>query len=165
MPGQNESRLGSRSNPVPLGQTVEFIERNYGKEQRIRLTLTEYAWGEDAERIRNAEESYIRYGAHEGRIYVLAHFQAEYVEGPADETWSVAHHDDFKAEAHNVMVGVFINSWDGALRGVAYPGGVLSGWIAFEVPKGTEPSEVRVVYDPSWRAYDTEVWFSLTPPQ
>ncbi|NLD44028.1 MAG: hypothetical protein GX657_11105 [Chloroflexi bacterium] len=152
---------GTRANPISAGSTAIFY---VSSDRKVALTLRESLWGEAAEAIRNEDEEYITYGAHSGNVLVLARFEASYLSGPADSTWSINHSSDFQPEIRNVLDSVFSTSWRDALHGVMYPGGTVSGWVSFQVPDGTDPSEVRLRYSPGFSFLDRpEIWFSLVP--
>jgi len=148
-------KIGVRSNPIPIGQSVEFTTSS---KEHVRLTLTRVAWGEEAEALRNADEKFITYHATEGNVMLLVYFEADYLDGPQDEKWGISWLD-FNVEIQKVLYRLPISVWDKELRGTAYPGGTLAGWLELQVPVGTTAEDVKIVYNPTFE--DIELWFAV----
>lgn len=147
-------KVGSRSNPLPMGQPIEFTTSS---KEHIRLTLTRVVRGAEAEAIRNAGAQFLHYGPGEGNEFLLAYFAAEYLDGPQDEPWSIDWMD-FSSEVMNVL-STFMTTWDKEIGGVAYPGGTLAGWVELRVPIGTLASDIKIRYNPTFS--DIEFWFAV----
>ncbi len=147
-------KIGSRSSPVPFGQAIEFLEDG----KTIKMTLARAAWGEEADTIRNAGETFMTYHAPEGKVMLVVYFEIEYLDGPQDETWGTSWLD-FSAEINKVLYNLPITVWDEELRGLAYPGGALTGWFELTAPIGVGMESVKLIYKPSFE--DIEVWFAV----
>jgi len=146
--------VGSRSNPVRLGEPHEFVDE---RGRRLRLRLVRAVRGEEARQIVNAGDSFMTWSPIEGREFLVGDFEVAYLDGPVDTLFGIRGMD-FTTEADNELLAhtIFL-SMEGKIEGAFYPGGQTSGWTVFQVPIG---SEVRgIYYEPLFG--DIEIWFAV----
>jgi len=132
----DESQVGfSRSNPAPIGTTLEFEEEDdwsYG-DYKVKITLKSIirgnvAWNmiEDANMFNDEPGS--------GNEYILAKIKFEYIESSEDVKFDLSDYD-FDAVSENGMVydNPSIVQPDPKLDADLYPGSSNEGWGVFEV--------------------------------
>lgn len=156
--------LGKRSNPVPLGEWIEFQDTYYesiesfdGIEGTFRLRITEVERGDRAfEQLK--EENQFNEPAPEGNEWIIVHLEIEMLEGNEDVPYSIVPFMSIMSSVGNEVSQDDWGTLDGNEFGYAdlFPGGSHSGRDTFYVPVGDESLLVYEV------GFDTGIYFSIT---
>ena len=156
--------LGKRSNPVPVGEWIEFQDSYYENiesfdaiEGTLKLRITEVERGDAAFEKLMAENQFNE-PAPEGHEWVIAHLEIEMVEGDEDTPYTVVPFISIMASTGNEVSQDAWATLDGNEFGHVdlFPGGSHSGRVAYYAPI---EDESLLVYEVG---FDTGIYFSLS---
>jgi len=161
---ENTSDIGKRSNPVPIGEWVEFQDSYYESiesmdaiDGKFRLRLTDIERG-DAALDQLMEENQFNEPAPEGNEWVIAEFEIEMIDGDEDVPYTVVPFINVMASTGNEITQDEYGTLDGNEFGYVdlFPGGSHSGRVSKYVPIDDESLLVYEI------GFDTGIYFSFT---
>lgn len=138
----DEGQLGKRSNPVPLGEWIEFEDVYYESfeswdeiEARLKVRILEVIRGETAYDQLVAENEFNE-PAHEGHEWVIAHLEIEMLEGDEDAPYLVSPFINVISSTGSEVPQDDYGTLEGNEFGYVdlFPGGTHSGRLSFYVP-------------------------------
>lgn len=156
--------LGKRSNPVPIGEWIEFKDTYYESiessdqiEGTFKLRITEVERGDSAfEQL--IEENEFNEPAPEGHEWIIAHFETEMLDGDEDSPYTVVPFINVMSSSGNEVSQDEYGTLDGDEFGYVdlFPGGSHSGRVTNYVPEGDES---LLVYE---YGLESGIYFSIT---
>ncbi|MFY9613325.1 MAG: hypothetical protein ACOXZT_08730 [Tissierellaceae bacterium] len=156
-------KLGKRSNPVPLGEWIEFKDTYYESlesfdaiEGTFRLRISQVERGEEVlEKLKS--ENQFNEPAPEGHEWVIVHMEIEMLEGDEDVPYTVVPFTSIIASTGNEVSQDDWATLDGNEFGYVdlFPGGSHSGRLTAYVPVGDDALFVYEI------GFDTGLYFSL----
>lgn len=157
-----EVEVGTRSNPVPLGEAVLIEDSTYDdSDNRLdvvyELKITDVIRGEEAYDIL-LEENQFNEPAPEGYEWVIANLEVELIEGDDDYPFTIVSWDKIIASTGSEVSQDDYGTLAGNEFGYSdlFPGGTHSGRTTFYVPEEDES-----LY--AWEVmFDKTYYFSLT---
>lgn len=142
----SSSNVGKRSNPVPIGQWIEFEDTYYESlesfdaiDGRFKLRITEVERGEEAfEQL--IEENQFNEPGPEGYEWIIVNFEIEMLEGDEDAPYTVVPFISVMSSSGNEVSQDDWATLDGNEFGHVdlFPGGSHSGRVTKYVPEGDE---------------------------
>lgn len=159
-----DDNLGKRSNPVPIGEWIEFQDTYYesiesfdGIEGTFRIRITEIERGDTAFEQLVAENEFNE-PAPEGYEWIIAHFEIEMLDGDEDIPYTVVPFISVMASTGNEVSQDDWATLDGNEFGHVdvFPGGSHSGRDTYYVPVGDDS---LLVYE---TGLDSGIYFSIT---
>lgn len=145
------SKIGARSQPAPWGQAFTIKEKDFEVTMKLAGVL------------RHAEaDAKINTGAvlksspQDGQEFYMAQVSVDYLAGDKDKAVTFEY-NDWSIDVQDTLRGATVSIHKEILKASLYPGGKTTGYVLFQIPKGTEPRAVR------YRKFlaDTEYWFAL----
>lgn len=155
--------LGKRSNPVPVGEWIEFTDTYYESlenwdeiEGRFKLRITEVTRGDEAyEQLK--KENQFNDPAPEGNEWIIVNFEIEMLEGDEDAPYSVSPYITVFSSSGNEISQDDYGTLDGNEYGYVdlFPGGTHSGRETKYIPVGDES---LLAYE---TGFDQGIYFSI----
>ena len=128
------AEVGTRMNPIPLGQQVGAVTTELGETRQYNVTVLETVRGEPAW-VAVQDANMFNDPPAEGNEYVLARARVEYLSGPSDETSEISVWDfNIVTSAGVTLDPPSIVDPEPAFEAQFFPGGSVEGWMTFEVP-------------------------------
>lgn len=158
----SSSDIGKRSSPVPLGDSIEFVDRYYDEnfdekfDALLNLGIKDIVRGEDAYNIL-IQENQFNDPAPEGMEWLIITLEAELLEGDEDNPYTIVPWFDIVDSSGSEISQDDYGTLDGDEYGYVdlFPGGTNSGRITLYGPEN----------DDSLLSLDTnegKIYFSLT---
>lgn len=153
--------LGIRDNPCQLKEEASVYDYDYGA--LLTVSITQVVRGDKAwQMIQEANVSNEPPSA--GKEYLVAYVVAKYHEGPGAQTYGINTFEFNYLDERSWLLPVADTVIEPELRLSdalpVYEGGVMKGWLAFEVPEGDANLMVAFGLD---RLGLGAVWFRLCP--
>ncbi|MEW9503098.1 hypothetical protein [Jeotgalibacillus marinus] len=157
---EGESNLGTRSNPLPFGDTITVDESIYDDESEsydatVDFTLLEVIKGEEANQI-VADENQFNDEPAEGYEYVLVKVKAEVTSAETEDYYLFLDEYDFKfnSDSGDVYDNTSVVIPD-VFTGNAYNGGIVEGYFANQIEIA---DDFKVSYEPM---FGSSVFFEV----
>lgn len=156
--------IGKRSNPVPIGEWIEFEDTYYeslesfdGIDGKFKLRITEVERGDEA-LDKLIEENQFNEPAPDDNEWVIAHFEIEMLDGDEDAPYTLVPFVSVMSSSGNEISQDDWATLDGNEFGHVdlFPGGEHSGRLTMYVPEGDES---LLVYE---YGFDSAIYFSIT---
>ena len=161
---ESSSNLGKRSNPVPIGQWIEFEDTYYESlesfdaiDGKFKLRITGVERGEEATE-QLIKENQFNQAAPEGHEWVIASLEIEMLEGDEDAPYTVVPFISIVSSSGNEISQDDWATLDGNEFGHVdlFPGGSHSGRITKYIPDGDDS---LMVYE---FMLDSSIYFSIS---